>query len=174
MYSGSCSALTCAASGDDGCPGETTSTYMNFESTLDTEYYIFLGGFGGGGGEGGPAEAGAYRLTISDSTFAPTSSPTATPFSVGCLTATPMNIDDMASGSTVEALEFSNQACGGLAEVLPLTRGVWYQVTGTGFPTTVESCSEGTDFNTIVSGGIAQHGCVAFLLCLLHVCLCFG
>ena len=165
--------LACVDGDDDGCFGILST--VTFESSVEETYYIFIGGqelF----------QTGNYQLFVASPhpsaspsvspSLAPSASPTAAPFSVGCLSATPLNIDDMASGSTVESPEYSNQACGGLSEVLPLTRGDWYQVTGTGFPITVDSCSEGTEFNTIVSGGKAQHACVAFLLCLSSMFAC--
>ncbi len=133
VYTDGCGTLTCVTGNDDNCAGGASTLLSTAEWTSDpgVEYLILVHGFG--------SAAGDFLLTLSQAV---------PPAGDTCDDATPLNVPDFTTGTTVGAgVDSDFDTCG-----TPISApGVWYSITGTGSTITVSTCNASTDYDSKIS-----------------------
>lgn len=142
VFSGSCAGLVCVDGNDDsaGCAGFTSK--VSFPSTLGTDYYILVHGFG--------TATGSFMLGLT----------CVTPIgNDACSGAITMTCGSSVTGSTAGAT-FDGVGFCGTSNTAP---GVWYHFAGTGDVVEVSTCSALTSYDTkisVFSGSCGSLTCV--------------
>lgn len=127
VYTGTCGTFTCVIGNDDnsGCAANTGSSQVSFASTLGTEYFVLVTGFG--------TETGNFTLGISCAS-PPANDLCANAVVVSCgSTLTATNIGATGTGQPTTS-----------CTTTPGSFGVWYRYEGTGDVVTVNTCSAST------------------------------
>ena len=111
---------------DDSC-GD--SSEVTWDSSLGTDYFIFLHGRDGA--------TGSYEISFTG----------LRPAEVGCSSAEDVDVGTTIFGSTVGQPVYIGLSCN-----ISVTdsAGVWYRIIGTGLMITVGTCGGGTSFDTMV------------------------
>ncbi len=124
VYTGTCGTFTCVIGNDDnsGCTANGASSQVSFVSTLGTEYFVLVTGFG--------TETGNFTLGISCAPL---------PANDLCANATVVSCGSTVSGSNVGATGTGEPTTS--CTTTPGSLGVWYSYVGTGDIVTVSTCS---------------------------------
>jgi len=138
VYTGSCGAFTCVAGNDDGCGLQSS---VSFPSVNGTTYRILVHQFGATGG----------NFTLTSACASPITNDL-------CAGAINIPCGSSVTGTTVGST--SDAASAGTCVTTTSTSvGVWYTFIGTGFPTTISTCT-GTTFDSKIS--VYTGSCGAF------------
>jgi hypothetical protein len=151
VFQGGCDALECIAGTGQGLPCDDDGA-VTWASEVGKEYIIFISGRG--------SRVGDFWLTVDDNWLTVDE---AEADEEGVVCASPMSLSPSGSlvlGSTTDALVGSARVCGDIGT----SKGVWYEVEGTGQMVTVSACDDATTFDarlSLFTGTCDNLDCVA-------------
>ncbi len=147
VYTGACGAFTCVAGNDDDftCSFSTLRSRVTFNSVAGTTYRILVHGFS--------SNTGAFQLTATCAAPPPANDVCSGAIALTC--GVPVSGNTATATADVAPFCGTSDGTGG---------GLWYTVTGTGFPITLNLCNAGTTYDTklrVYSGACGSLVCVA-------------